>query len=146
MKISKYFTKQECTRSTTASRLGIKNEPSPEQWENIKLFMNNCMDKIRELFNVPIVPNSVFRSLELNTKIGGSKTSMHMEGLACDFAVPGISVTNAVKRIIASGIEFDQVIDEYGSWVHIGWRPTGNRKQKLKVRRIGRKSVWTNIT
>lgn len=146
MKISKYFTKQECVRSTTASRLGIKNEPSPEQWENIKLFMNNCMDKIRELFNVPIVPNSVFRSLELNTKIGGSKTSMHMEGLACDFVVPGISVTNAVKRIIASGIEFDQVIDEYGSWVHIGWRPAGNRKQKLKVRRIGGKSVWTNIT
>ena len=145
MKISKYFTKQECTRSTTASRLGIKNEPSPEQWDNIKLFMNNCMDKIRELFNVPIVPNSVFRSLELNTKIGGSKTSMHMEGLACDFVVPGVSVTNAVKQIIASGIEFDQVIDEYGSWVHIGWRPTGNRKQKLKVRKNSGKSVWTTL-
>lgn len=145
MKISKYFTKQECTRSTTAARHGIANEPNEDQWKNIALFMNNCMDKVRELFGVPIVPNSVFRSLELNTKIGGSKTSMHMEGLACDFVVPGVSVANAVKQIMASGIEFDQVIDEYGSWVHIGWRPTGNRGQKLKVRKYNGKSVWTTL-
>ena len=145
MKISKYFSKLECTRSTTAARLGIKNEPDEDQWNNINLFMNNCMDKIRELFNAPIVPNSVFRSAELNAKIGGSKTSMHMEGLACDFVVPGVSVANAVKRIIDSGIEFDQVIDEYGSWVHVGWRPTGNRRQKLKVRKYNGKSVWTTL-
>lgn len=145
MKISKHFTKHECVRSTTAANLGIKNEPSPEQWENLKLFTNECLDLVRDLFGVPIVPTSMFRSRALNTMIGGSAKSMHMEGLAADFSVPGVSVADAVRRIRAAGIEYDQLIDEFGSWIHIGWRPAGNRKQTLSARKKAGRTVWSNI-
>ena len=145
VKISKWFTKLECTRSTTAARHGIANEPNANQWKAIEWFMQNCMDLVRDLFGVPIVPNSVFRSLAVNTLVGGSKSSDHMKGYACDFVVPGIRITDTVKQIRKAGIEFDQLIDEYGQWVHISCKPNGNRHQVLMVRRIGVKSVWTTL-
>jgi hypothetical protein len=57
MKISKYFTREECTRSTTAIRHGIKNSPTPEQWKRIALMANKVMDIIREA-TAPIFPTS----------------------------------------------------------------------------------------
>ena len=145
MKISKYFTMLECTRSESASRMGIRNTPNQAQTEALKWFMNNCMDKVRELFGVPITPTSVFRSKMLNSLVGGSPTSDHVKGYACDFVIPGVSISTAIRRIVAAGIPFDQIIDEYGSWIHISCKPSGNRRQVLTVFHKGGKSIWKKL-
>ena len=146
MKISKHFTLDECLKSETAARLGIKNEPDDEQLRNIKALMCCCMDKVRDLFGVPIIPSSVFRSPKLNAKIpGSSKTSQHLKGQACDFVIAGVSVKDAIEKIQQAGIEYDQIIDEYGSWIHISFVVGKNRMQRLEYRKVKGRTVYRFI-
>ena len=42
-----------------------------------------------------------------------------MKGCASDIRVSGYTPREAVRKIIDSGISYDQVISEYDSWVHI---------------------------
>lgn len=125
--ISKYFTMEEMLRSTTATRRHIDNVPTAEQAANI---IDTCQqaDQIRELLGHPMQVTSGYRSPKLNTAIGGSKTSSHMQGLAMDFICPGFGTNEEVlKAIKMSGIPVDQCILEYpdspSGWVHIGFGP-----------------------
>lgn len=140
--LSKYFSLSECIRSRKAKLLGLNNYPPKEVIARLKRFLTTVMDPIRELFGVPITPSSVYRSWPVNTAVGGSATSQHPEGEACDFNVPGLTVREVMRRILAAGIEFDQLIDEYGSWVHISHttrRP--NRRQILEYRMLNGRTV-----
>ena len=83
-KISKYVSYKEVTYSNQANALRIGNIPNAEQLGNLKLVCTNIFDKVREHFGKPIGISSGFRSHELNTRIGGSKSSQHMEGKALD--------------------------------------------------------------
>lgn len=44
----------------------------------------DMLDDVREEFNAPIVVNSGFRSVEVNAKVGGVRTSLHLQGRAAD--------------------------------------------------------------
>ena len=137
--LSKYFALSELTVSETAARRGLKNIPFGKQLENLKQTAQR-MDAIREGLGKPIIVTSGYRSPEVNAAIGGSKTSAHCHGLAVDFTCPGYGSPLAVaKAILASGIEFDQLIHEYGAWVHIGFAEPGkpSRKQTLTINKRG---------
>ena len=69
--------------------------------------------------NRPIQISSGYRSEALNSAIGGSATSDHMKGLACDFVINGLSLPEVMNKIMNSGIKYDQLIME-PTWVHIG--------------------------
>jgi hypothetical protein len=70
----------------------------------------------------------------LNKAIGGAKASAHMEGLAADFTAPAFgTVLQVAKKIAAAGIDFDQLIYEYGTWVHIGLRTGTPRRELLSI-------------
>lgn len=134
---SKYFSMAECVRSTTAWKLGIMNIPPDEIWPRIGLLMEKVMDPIREHFGVPITPNSVYRSRAVNAAVQGSATSQHMTGEACDFIVPGVSVRAVMRAILDLGLPFDQLIDEYGQWVHVSYTERrANRGEILEYRRV----------
>ena len=136
-RISKWFTRRECTRSEIAAREGIVNEPNDTQWVAIIFLMTNVMDKIRDLCGVAIRPTSVFRCKKVNTKAKGSKDSQHMRGEACDFLPLGWTVKDTMRLIIANNIPFDQLIDEYGAWVHISVKATGkNRGEICRFRKV----------
>jgi len=146
-RISKWFTRRECTRSDNAARHGIENEPNAIQWQAIIYLMTNVMDRIRELCNAAIRPSSVFRNPKVNELAGGSENSDHMKGQACDFLPIGWTVRDTMKVIIANNIVFDQLIDEFGAWVHISVREKGvNRGQILQYRRVNGKVVKTYLT
>ena len=136
MMLSKWFSLEEATKSATAKAAKINNNPPPEIVDNLRWFLTNFMDRVRDLFGVPISPSSVYRSEQLNKFVGGSATSDHMNGLACDFNVKGKTVRQIIGEIIRSGIPFDQLIDEYGTWVHGSLRKDKpNRGQVLIYRR-----------
>ena len=84
MKLSKNLSLKEATKSNTATRLGIKNEP--EQWEisNLRAVAENIFQPVRDHFGVPIGVSSGYRCKELNKAVGGSKYSQHMIGEALD--------------------------------------------------------------
>ena len=146
MKISEHLDLSEVTRSESAKRKGISNEPTAEHLENFKKLAENIFEPIRNHFNVPIHISSGYRSKALNTSIGGSLTSQHCSGEAIDIDMDGSSngVTNKmVFDFIKSTLNFDQMIWEFGNsnnpdWVHVSYESTGKqRKQILKATKIG---------
>ena len=146
MKISEHLDLSEVTRSETAKRKGISNEPTAEHLENFKKLAENIFEPIRNHFNVPIHISSGYRSKALNTSIGGSLTSQHCSGEAIDIDMDGSSngVTNKmVFDFIKANLNFDQMIWEFGSssnpdWVHVSYESTGKqRKQILKATKTG---------
>ena len=52
MKISKYFSLEEFTRSDTARRLGIDNTPTPEHIKNLSDMCVNLLDPLRSITGV----------------------------------------------------------------------------------------------
>ena len=147
MQLSKYFTLAELTPSATAKRLGIKNDPTPEHLNNLKLLATNVLDKVREHFGKPIWVSSGYRSKALNDATpGSSATSQHCSGEAADLDQDGrgTGVTNKmVFDFIKDNLEFDQMIWEFGTdsnpdWVHVSYDSSGKqRKQILKAVKKG---------
>ncbi|MDR0275942.1 MAG: peptidase M15 [Burkholderiaceae bacterium] len=136
MQISRYFTLTEATYSDTAARLGIANQPDAAQLENIRQAAAR-LDAVRERIGAPIVVSSWFRAPELNRAIpGASPTSAHTSGWAIDCHVAGLSALDlcksAARFLIARGIAFDQIIHEYGHWMHLSFEPRG-RGQLLTI-------------
>lgn len=133
--MAKYFTIGELCKSETALAKGIANTPDYTTIERMQALMDECLDKVRELWGKPIGVNSGYRSAELNRAVGGAKNSQHLRGEAADITT-GCKAHNKrlFEMICASGIEFDQLIDESGyRWLHISYCKDYNRKQVLHL-------------
>lgn len=138
--ISKHITLAEATKSQTATRLGIKNEPTPEHLENMKAIAEAIFEPLRKHFKVPIAITSFYRSAELNKAIKGSLTSMHLTGEAMDIdaQVLGKITNKQIFDWIRANCVFDELIAEYGTseepdWVHVAY--TTRRANRGKVLR-----------
>lgn len=123
-RLTKHFTLAEALKSETARARGISNAPNDKQLEAIKHTAEQ-MELVRQVLNSkPISPSSWFRNEQVNRAVGGVSNSDHMSGYAVDFACPGFgSPAEVCRAIVASGIKFDQLILEYGRWVHISFAP-----------------------
>jgi hypothetical protein len=153
MKISQHLNLSELTRSDSAKRNGIDNNPTAEHLENFKLLAEKVFEPIRLHFGVPIHISSGYRSEALNKFIKGSSSSQHCKGQAIDIDMDGSSsgVTNAdVYNFIKDNLNFDQLIWEMGTdknpdWVHVSYTKDKNRKQKLKAVRSNGKTSYLNL-
>ena len=69
-----------------------------------------------------------------------------MYGLAADIHIPGMTVMQVIHTIHGLQLPYDQVIDEFGSWVHVGLTngPT-QRKQALKARFVNGRTVYSAL-
>ena len=135
MQISKYVSYDEATKSQTAIRHGIKNEPNEQELEFMKIVAQKCFDPIREFYGKPLRVSSFFRCLELNKKVGGSKTSQHVKGQAIDIDAGSKKENKKIFEFAKSKLEFDQLINEYDySWIHISYNHNKNRKQVLVIK------------
>jgi hypothetical protein len=149
MRLSKHLEIAEVIRSSTAKRLGIKNEPTAEHLSNLKLLAENIFEPIREHFGRPIFISSGYRSAALNkaTK-GASTTSQHSKGEALDLDMDGTEISNKqVFEFIKNNLNFDQLINEFDySWVHVSYSSTGKqRKQILSATKVNGKTTYTNL-
>jgi hypothetical protein len=145
MKLSAHFDLCEFTRSESAKREGVSNNPTPEHLENIKVLCEKVLEPIRAKFG-PINISSGYRSADLNHFIGGSLNSDHCKGRAADIDMDGHGgeVTNKmIFDFIKDNLEIDQLINEFNySWVHVGYRKGANRKQVLDAVKEGGKTVY----
>lgn len=139
MKLSKYFTFEELTVSDYAKRYNIDNSPNILVFEQLKETAKK-LDVVRDILACPIIVTSGYRSPKVNTGIGSSLKSQHQKGEAVDFKTKDYTPREIIKKIIKSGIEFDQLILEYDSWVHISFKDDGNRKQVLIIDAKGTRS------
>lgn len=135
--LSPHFTLQEFIRSDIATRKGIYNMPSAEVLENLRVLAEQLED-VRAFLGRPLLITSGYRSEELNTAIGGSKTSKHMTGLAADFECPAFGSPREVfdaLRYPKGVFKYDQLILEFppDGWVHLGLpkRGTAARSENL---------------
>jgi len=118
MKLTPNFTLEELTHSDMAKRLGLDNTPSKDVEANL-VRLARMLEEVRKVLGRPIMVNSAYRSQEVNKAIGSKPTSQHCIGCAADIKVPGLTPDNIVKEILKTNIEFDQLIREFDSWVHI---------------------------
>ena len=139
-RISKHISYKEAVGSNYAKQKGIKNKPNEEQVENMKLLAEKVFEPLREWVDAPIKVNSMFRSLELNTALKGSKTSSHMNGEAMDITSMGGKSNLEMFHYIKDNLEFDQLIWEFGKepkWLHVSYNKDNNRKQVLVTKKRG---------
>jgi formyltetrahydrofolate hydrolase len=136
MRLSKNFVLSEITRSNTAKRLGISNEPTKEHLENMQRLISNLIQSMRDELG-PIRISSGYRSKTLNRAIGGSSKSQHCKGEALDlqFWKDGKMCNKEVYDwVLNSHLEFDQMINEFDfSWIHISLKKDKNRKDVLEA-------------
>lgn len=139
MKLSKNFELSEFLFSSTAVRHDIKEQLMPPESVkiNLKLLCENILQPVRDRFGA-IKITSGYRCRRLNDLVKGSATSQHVTGMAAD--IQGIKATNKAlfDFIKSSGIEYDQLIWEYGTqkepaWIHVSFNPGKNRKQILYI-------------
>ena len=140
--ISKYMSLEEATRSNTAEREGIDNTPNDYQLQNMMFVAVEVFDKIREFVGLPLTCSSFLRVMELNLKLGSSKTSFHPTGGAIDLKKIGRKYTYAeIFDYIRCNLEFSELIWEYGTetepaWVHVAFLKGDNRKMVKRAIRV----------
>ena len=153
MKLSENLSLAECTKSLTAKRLGINNEPDGWVTENLRQVAVNVFQPVRDCLGVPIHVSSGYRSAELNKAIGGSVRSQHVEGRALDLDadVFGGCTNSEIFECIRENVEFDQLIWEFGDqdnpdWVHVSFVYDGlNRGRCLKACRDDKGEVYYEV-
>ena len=153
MKLSKNLSLAEVTKSNTANRLGIDNTPDDLVTANLRKTAEHIFQPLRDAFRCPIYVSSGYRSAELNTAIGGSNRSQHVEGRALDLDadVFGRCKNGEIFRWILNNLTFDQLIWEFGDqdnpdWVHVSYVHDGvNRGRCLKACRDDEGNVYYEV-
>ena len=138
MKLSENFTLREFTKSQTAERKGIENNPNEIHVMAMESLCYNVLERIRSAFAKPININSGYRSVDLCEAIGSKPTSQHCDGEAADIEIYGISNYDLAKYI-QDNLNFDQLIlecwdgtDPNSGWVHVSYvNEKANRKDVL---------------
>ena len=126
MNLSRNFTLSELTKSDTAIRKGINNNPSPEQIEKLKTLCEKILQPVRDHFG-RVKITSGFRSEALCLAIGSSVNSQHARAEAADFECVGVDnaeLADWIKR----ELPYDQLILEFytpgepnSGWIHCSW-------------------------
>tara|TARA_R100001129_G_scaffold174291_1_gene146511 strand:- start:110 stop:586 length:477 start_codon:yes stop_codon:yes gene_type:complete len=126
MNLTRNFSLLELTKSDTAIRRGIDNNPNADQVEKLKLLCENILQPVRDHFG-RVKVTSAFRSVELCLAIGSSANSQHAKAEAADFECPGVDNAELADWI-HKNLPYDQLILEFytpgepnSGWIHCSW-------------------------
>ena len=144
MELTRNFSLLELTKSDTAIRKGINNNPNAEQIEKLKALCENILQPVRDHFG-RVKVTSGFRSVELCTAIGSSANSQHAKAEAADFECVGVD-NSELADWIHRELPYDQLILEFytpgepnSGWIHCSYTEGMPRKQFLHAfRKDGR--------
>ena len=150
MELTRNFTLQELTKSDTAIRKGIDNNPNADQIEKLKILCEKILQPVRDHFG-RVKVTSGFRSPALCQAIGSSANSQHARAEAADFEVTGVDNVELADWIHRE-LEWDQLILEFytpgepnSGWVHCSVTEGTPRKQFLHAYREDGKTKYAPI-
>ena len=127
----KNFRAGEFIGSLKALELGIDNRPKEQATLKNLMLTASMMQRVREALEKPITITSGFRSKEVNDAVGGSKTSKHLLGLACDFICPSFGNPEKIVRYLKE-IDFNcDVCLIETTWVHIHTKENVDDNRKM---------------
>ena len=166
MQLTPHFTLEEFEYSSTALARGIDNRipnrpsattrspgssaangsGSEEEAKsspilaNIQNLCEVVLEPLRQQVNEPVIISSGYRCPQLNRAVGGSPTSQHMTGEACDIHHSDPQKLRDWFAILQRG-EFDQLIWERSSprsthyWIHVSCKHDRlqNRRQVFQL-------------
>lgn len=121
---SEFFTLNELTKSSTASKYHIDNTPTEDIVRNLQYGVNMVLDPLRRLYGKPIVITSGFRCPELNKRIGGIANSWHTQGNAADIHVASLAEATKIFSNLQKIPSVDTALFEHspsGQWLHVQW-------------------------
>jgi len=148
MKLTNNFSLNEMTKSQTALRRGIDNQPNNNEIDNLRLLCEYVLQPVREHFGKPVSINSGFRSSKLNKAIGGSGTSDHCKGMAADIEIAGVD-NGDIAQWINDNCQFRQLILEFytpgvgdSGWVHVSYNTDDNISKVMTAMKENGKTVY----
>lgn len=151
MQLTEHFTLEELIYSSTAKQKGLKNEPTQDHIENLKLLCEYVLEPIREKIGCPLVISSGYRSEKVNALVGGSKTSQHILGQAADIQIFDKTKTNVdlfntiVEMVKNNELQVGQVIWEFGetepNWVHVSLPNSRHRNEIMRASKVYDKHI-----
>ena len=137
MNLTEHFTLEELTHTDHRQ---FDNTPNDVEIANL-VRLAEFLEKVKMVLRgKPILVNSAFRSKQVNDAVGSKDTSQHRLGCAADIRVPLMTPNEVIQSIMASGLEYDQIIREFDAWTHISIPNNPNdkpRKQALIIDKQG---------
>ena len=137
MNLTEHFTLEELTHTDHREFDNTPNESEKANLQRLAEFLELVKTT---LGGKPIMVNSAFRSKQVNDAVGSKDTSQHRLGCAADIRVPGMTPDEVVRAIIASNLDYDQVIREFDLWTHTSVPNTpaaAPRRQALIIDKTG---------
>jgi hypothetical protein len=134
--LTPHFSLEEFVHSQTAARMGISND-LPIALKASAIRTCQGLERVRVLLNANAIHiSSGYRCKPVNDAVGSKDSSQHLKAEAVDFTSPFATPRRIVEAIVNSDLDYDQVILEYDSWVHISFAER-NRFQALIIDRFG---------
>lgn len=150
MNLTANFSLHEMTKSETALRKGMPNEPTEADIANLKLLAEKVLQPLRDHYGVGIKINSGYRSPDVNAAVGGSRTSDHCKGQAADIEIAGIP-NATLAQYIKDSLQYTQLILEFytpgipdSGWVHVSYDANNLKCQALTAVKKDGKTVYLN--
>lgn len=135
-----HFTFKEMFFSARAEQDGIVNVPAAGDTEVLDNLLNTMreLEKARNMFGLPIIVTSGYRTPEVNALVGGTDGSQHLRGQAADITANRKNDNEELARIIRTFCDYDQLITYQNAkgqvqWIHVSFRREGiGRKEWLQ--------------
>ena len=125
--LTKHFTLEEFSFSSTAKARGIDNTVPLQFIPSLRNLCEKVLEPLRERVKEPVIISSGYRCPALNKAVGGTNTSQHMKGEACDIYMEDKTKLRKWFAILLDG-DFDQLIFERNRrtdrcWIHVSCKP-----------------------
>lgn len=138
IQLTPHFKLSEFENSSTARARGINNKVPEHLIPSLKTLCTEVLEPLRAIVKEPIIISSGYRCPQLNAAVGGSKTSQHMKGEACDIYLEDQRKLREWFILLIGG-EFDQLILERSStssshyWIHISCKHDLSKNRHIVI-------------
>ncbi len=143
MQLSPHFELSELVVSDIAARRGITNDPTPQVIENLRRLCQTVLEPLRMKLGSPVVITSGYRCAALNSAVGGSANSHHVQGRAADITAPGMTPLAVCQTVQQMKLPCVQIIHEFGRWAHLAVGQPGAVPELLTVSLVAGKTIYT---
>lgn len=121
---SEFFTLAELTKSATAQKHHLTNDPDNRVIENLQYGCDMVLDPLRRMLGKPIVVTSGYRSHIVNKLVGGVKNSWHQDGNAVDLRIYDEDDAQKKFQLLQKIPSVDTCLFEHSAtskWLHVQW-------------------------